>query len=135
MAPPGVFGCKRTLHLTTRSFRFRPDHFTIGGPPDGGRPQGPAIHPSLVRIQFSEKNRSVENNGDGDGEGGVSVYPRYNYFHKLERISFSITVCASGKVHERQRKILGPVFFASQLKSFIPIFQEASSKVSDLYLN
>jgi len=36
----------------------------------------------------------------------------------------------SGKNHERQRKILGPAFFASQMKAFLPIFQEAASKVS-----
>ncbi|KAF8259373.1 cytochrome P450 [Lactarius quietus] len=38
-------------------------------------------------------------------------------------------VCAHGKVHERQRKLSAPAFFASQLKSFIPMFQEASSKL------
>lgn len=37
--------------------------------------------------------------------------------------------CAHGKTHERQRKILAPAFFVAQLKSFIPIFQEASSKL------
>ncbi|KAH9958826.1 cytochrome P450 [Russula dissimulans] len=38
-------------------------------------------------------------------------------------------VCAHGKSHERQRKILGPTFFASQMRVFLPIFQEAASKL------
>jgi cytochrome P450 len=34
-----------------------------------------------------------------------------------------------GKDHERQRKIIAPIFFASQLKVYLPIFQDAASKV------
>ena len=48
-------------------------------------------------------------------------------------VKLNLDAGASGKVHERQRKISAPAFFASRLKSFIPIFQEASSKVSNLY--
>ena len=36
------------------------------------------------------------------------------------------------KGNERQRKIMAPTFFASQLKVFVPMFQDVASKV--LYL-
>jgi cytochrome P450 len=35
----------------------------------------------------------------------------------------------SGKDHARQRKIMTPTFFVSQLKVFVPIFQDTASKV------
>lgn len=34
-----------------------------------------------------------------------------------------------GEVHDRQKKIIAPVFFASRLKVFVPMFQDAASKV------
>lgn len=38
-----------------------------------------------------------------------------------------------GKAHERQRKIMAPIFFASQLKVYLPIFQDAASKVCTVF--
>jgi len=38
-----------------------------------------------------------------------------------------------GKVHERQRKIMAPTFFAPQLKVYLPMFQDAASKVFTVY--
>jgi hypothetical protein len=44
-------------------------------------------------------------------------------FSKGQRAVFS------GRDHERQRKIIAPAFFASQLKAFVPTFQDVASKV------
>jgi cytochrome P450 len=52
--------------------------------------------------------------------------------------SFSDASCAvffPGKDHARQRKIMAPTFFASQLKEFIPIFQDTASKVFAVVLS
>jgi cytochrome P450 len=34
-----------------------------------------------------------------------------------------------GKAHELQKKIMAPTFFASRLNAFVPMFQDAASKV------
>jgi hypothetical protein len=39
-----------------------------------------------------------------------------------------------GKDHEHQRKIMAPAFFTSQLKAFVPTFQDVASKVLLLIL-
>ncbi|KAI0297456.1 cytochrome P450 [Multifurca ochricompacta] len=59
----------------------------------------------------------------------------YNFPKKIDLVKVTEMVtgkalsCAHGKVHERQRKILAPSFFASQLKVFLPIFQDVASKL------
>ncbi|KAI9458346.1 cytochrome P450 [Lactarius psammicola] len=60
---------------------------------------------------------------------GYNFPKRTDVVKVTEMVAGKGLVCAHGEVHERQRKISAPVFFTSQLKLFIPIFQEASSKL------
>ncbi|KAI9446040.1 cytochrome P450 [Lactarius indigo] len=39
-------------------------------------------------------------------------------------------VGAHGMVHQRQRKVMNPAFFAPQLRTFLPIFQDMASKLA-----
>jgi len=50
-----------------------------------------------------------------------------------ELVTGKALVCAHGKVHERQKKIMAPTFFASQLKVYLPMFHDAASKVFSAY--
>ncbi|KAI9440898.1 cytochrome P450 [Lactarius indigo] len=60
---------------------------------------------------------------------GYNFPKRRDMVKVTEMVAGKGLVCAHGEVHERQRKISAPVFLTSRLKMFIPIFQEASSKL------
>ncbi|PBK92304.1 hypothetical protein ARMGADRAFT_931323, partial [Armillaria gallica] len=42
-------------------------------------------------------------------------------------------IFATGQIHQRQRRILGPTFTASQLRLFLTIFQASAVKVRQVY--
>ncbi|KAI0263461.1 cytochrome P450 [Gloeopeniophorella convolvens] len=61
--------------------------------------------------------------------------PGYNFPKATDRAKFNELVVGKGLVsiqgqaHLRQRKIMGPAFHPAQLKTFLPIFQKAASKL------
>ncbi|KAI0263463.1 cytochrome P450 [Gloeopeniophorella convolvens] len=61
--------------------------------------------------------------------------PGYNYPKATDRAKFNELVVGKGLVsiqgqaHLRQRKIMGPAFHPAQLKSHIPVFQKAATKL------
>ncbi|KAI0259409.1 cytochrome P450 [Gloeopeniophorella convolvens] len=61
----------------------------------------------------------------------------YNFYKSPDRVKLTELItgkglsCAQGQSHERQRKIMNPVFAVSQLKTFLPIFQDSASRLAN----
>ncbi|KAH9986673.1 cytochrome P450 [Russula compacta] len=60
---------------------------------------------------------------------GYNFPKRRDMLKVTELVTGNALTVAHGKTHERQKKIIAPTFFASQLKVFLPMFQDATSKL------
>ncbi|KAH9968439.1 cytochrome P450 [Lactifluus volemus] len=61
---------------------------------------------------------------------GYNFHKRRDLLKMTEMVAGKGLSCAHGKDHERQRKIIAPAFFTSQLKAFVPTFQDVASKLA-----
>ncbi|KAI0249650.1 cytochrome P450 [Lactifluus subvellereus] len=60
---------------------------------------------------------------------GYNFYKRIDLLKMTEMLIGNGLSATHGEVHDRQRKIIAPTFFASRLKVFVPVFQDAASKL------
>ncbi|KAK0479644.1 cytochrome P450 [Armillaria novae-zelandiae] len=59
-------------------------------------------------------------------------FPKTKDMHRfLETLSGPGIAAVEGKVHQRQRRILGPAFSATQLRNFMSIFQASAIKLTE----
>jgi len=102
-------------------------HGTAGGLSFASRPEGFATCAPHVWLSLSKGTRDHASHQ-------VDCRPR-NYLGpwsvdpSASPLPLRSLICL-GTAHRRQRKIMSPAFFAPQLRTFLPLFQESALKVS-----
>ncbi len=117
----GCFGVRTFIYLCAMALTFMSArHFVRRWP------KGVAVHFSFVWIPIHKDKRYPFHRRRSHGT-------RHSYcWWYANGLCVANVLClieAPGSVHQRQRKILGPAFAASQLRLFLNVFQTSALKV------